>query len=612
MLARGPRPIATPGPASASSLSVGRAVAIGVLAIAALLFAFAPCLRNGFSDSDDWFNFQANEGFRGLGWAQVEWAWTTYLLGVYQPLSWLILSAEHAIWGLDPRGYHLASFLMYAINTGILLALVIEVLGRCPPDHGGGRRGDVVVPASIAVLLFAVHPLRVELVAWASCQPYLPCAAFAMLSVLAYLRAHPAGGGPRRNALLGLSALLFAASLLCKAPSTPLPAILVILDVYPLRRLGGRAGWLGPAARRVWVEKIPFVAASLAFMAVAMRVRHERLPEAAFLAWPSRLANAAFSYTFYFAKTLIPLDINPHYYFRGNRPMALTEPAVLASVVALVAVSVVLVRARGRHPGLLAAWAAYLAALAPVSGLVYAGPAFAADRYGYLASMCWLPPLAVGLGRLGRCGRIEPPALIAAALAVLAGLAVLSRAQCRIWGDRETLERHSLAHGSAESPLVHIFLGAHLQRQGRVTEALDHFEEARRLDPSDPVARGNAGACLAALGRFEEAGPLYDYAVKHRPLSAAYRFDYGRVLLALERPDEAVEQFAAAARLQPDWAEARRLLGDALARGGRDDLAAAEYGEALRLDPKSTPARAGLEKVLGRRGGGDASAPRPR
>ena len=158
-----------------------------------VIYAFIPVLDNGFVDWDDDQNFLDNPYFRGLGVAQVKWAWTTFWLGVYQPLAWLLFEAQYVFWQLDPRGYHLTSLLLHVANAVVLYVLTVALLVRCRTDSCLESPWTCSVGAGLATALFAVHPLRVEAVAWASCQPYLPCVLFSMLAVLAYLRAFPIG-----------------------------------------------------------------------------------------------------------------------------------------------------------------------------------------------------------------------------------------------------------------------------------------------------------------------------------------------------------------------------------------------------------------------------------
>ena len=169
------------------------AVAMAVLLVLLVVAAFSPCLGNDFVTWDDDKNFLENPSYRGLGWSQIYWAWTSFQIGVYQPLAWMILEAEYVLFGLKPWGYHLTSLILYAIDTVVLFLLTLTLLARCRPDDGRAGTLGPALGAGLAVALFAVHPLRTEVVAWASCQPYLPCALFSMLAVLAYLRAFPAG-----------------------------------------------------------------------------------------------------------------------------------------------------------------------------------------------------------------------------------------------------------------------------------------------------------------------------------------------------------------------------------------------------------------------------------
>ena len=207
-----------------------------------VIYAFIPILDNGFVTSwDDDENFVANPYFRGLGAAQVKWAWTTMWVGTYQPLAWLLFETQYVLCQLDPRGYHLTSLLLQVANALVLYLLTVALLVRCRTASCLESPWTCSLSAGLATALFAVHPLRVEAVAWASAQMYLPCILFSMLSVLAYLRAFWTSSSPRWGWLAG-SFLLFVAALLFHALPVTLPAVLLILDVYPLRRFGDRPG----------------------------------------------------------------------------------------------------------------------------------------------------------------------------------------------------------------------------------------------------------------------------------------------------------------------------------------------------------------------------------
>jgi tetratricopeptide (TPR) repeat protein len=460
-----------------------------------VLAAFLPVLSNGFLDWDDEVNFLRNSQYRGLGWPQVRWAWSTFLLGVYQPLAWLLFEVQYVLFGLDPRGYHLTSLLLHAANAVALYALAVALLVRCRPDpflHSPWARA---FGAGLATALYAVHPLRVEAVAWASCQPYLPCTLFALLAVLAYIRAVDDGPSPRWGWLAG-SFALSAAAMLCKAAAVGLPAVLVILDIYPLRRLGGGPGrWLGPSARRVWLEKVPFVALGLVFMGLAVAAKsdaHSLSLEDDDL--PTRIARACYGTWFYLVKTAIPRDITALYPL--PRRLDRYAPPFSLSVFSTLAVSVGLFVLRRRWPGLLAAWLGYLVLLAPSSGLVRIGPHLVADRYSYLAMAGPVVLAAAGLGLAWASSRRARAVAIIAVGAALPVLVVLTWGQCRVWHDSAVLWSHVLDHGGP-SPTAHGGLGLALFSRGSYEEAMAHFDEALRLGPDDPSAHNNRASLLA-------------------------------------------------------------------------------------------------------------------
>ena len=366
------------------------------------MVAFAPILKNGFVDWDDFTNFTSNNQFRGLGWPQLRWAWTTFHLGVYQPISWMLLEAQYVLFGVNPWGYHLTSLVLYAGAAVVLDALCVALLTRCLPEDATHNPWAIHLGAALAVSLFVAHPLRTEVVAWVSCQPYLPCAMFSMLAVMAYLRAHPAGR-PTRVGWAIVALLLFAAALLSKAVAVPLPLVLLILDIYPLRRIedasGVRGLVTGPEARWAWIEKLPYVALSLLFMRLAILAKyafaqlvHTVLEQDSLAV---RGAQACYGVYFYLAKTIWPTAISPFYPLPPR--IAWGEPRYLLGALAVGGLTLTLILGRRRWPWLLAAWGAYLVILAPNSGLVRISTQLAADRYGYVSMMGLVVLAAAGL-----------------------------------------------------------------------------------------------------------------------------------------------------------------------------------------------------------------------
>jgi hypothetical protein len=568
--------------------------------IPVVLAAFLPVLENGFVNFDDEVNFLGNPSFRGLGRPQIAWAWTTRLAGVYQPLSWMLLEAEYAAWRLDPRGYHGASLALYALDVIALYALTVRLLARCRPGRGGIDSGSVRLAGCLSVGLFAVHPLRVEVVAWASCQPYLVSAGLSLLAVLAYLRAQGAPPRVHRGWLAPAgSDLLGAAAMLSKAVAVPLPLVLLILDVYPLGRLGpGR--WSCPEARRAYREKVPLAIVGAIVVALAMWARAGGLAPFSGYGPTARVFQAFLGAGFYLAKTFVPLGISACY------PLPLhwspAEPRFVASAVAVLAVTVGLVVLRRRWPGALAAWLVYLVLLAPSSGLVRMGPCLAADRYGFLPMMALVVPAAAGVEwlvrpRAGRWRRLLRGGVFCAIVAAGGVLVLRTREQCRTWRTSGTLWSHALAVSTEPNPFacrgLGMFLagdpatrpaaealltravrmvpddpdlandlGLLLVEQGRPAEGLVHIRNALRLDADHVQARINLGNSLAARGDLAGAIAAYRAALRVAPADPIAHANLGMALLLQGRLPEAETHLVEALRLDPGAVEARRALED--------------------------------------------------
>ena len=568
----------------------------GWLALAVAVLAavpFLPTLRNGFVNWDDPANFLDNYRFRGLGAGPIRWAWTTTLAGVYQPLGWMLLEAEYALWGLDPKGYHAASVALHAANAAAVYALAVALLGRCLPAGVRADRRAVRAGAALAALIFATHPLRVEAVAWASCQVYLPSVLLGMLAVLAYLRAGEAGG----RGWIAVAWALYLGALLSKAVALPLPIVLLILDIYPLRRLGpGR--WTGPGARRALLEKAPFLAIGLVFMAMAVKARTDTrtmLPLEDFRA-SAWAAQASYGVVFYPLKTLAPTGLTTYYPVPARLDLR-ARPfwACGLAAVAITAGAALLAR---RRPGITAAWAAYLAILAPNLGQTPPGLPIATDRYSYAATIPLAVLLAAGLAALLHRARGRPgafAAIVAAGLCAVAAESARSWRQSATWRDSEALWAHALAHGGAGSELVHENLGAALFTGGDLRGAEAHLTEALRLNPSFATAHYSLGRILYERGDRAGAAREFAEALRLRPGYADASFNLGVILAGAGRLEEAAGYYARALRLRPDDPAAHTNLAAVRLQQGRPDVAARHFAEALRLRPDSPKARLGLE-----------------
>ena len=561
------------------------------LVAAALAFvAFVPALGAKFVNWDDEVSFLRNPHYRGLGLAQLGWMWTTTLLGHWSPLAWMSWGADYVIGGLDPRGYHLTNLLLHAANVALLCLAARRLIAA----GSGAPASSTAVGAGalLAALLFGVHPLRAESVAWVSERRDLLCTLFVLAAALAYLRGVAHGGAiVRRWWAISLGA--FAAALLSKALAMTLPLTLLLLDVYPLRRRA--LGW-----RTLLIEKVPYLllAAAAAAVSVLARQGGGNITDYAQYGIEARIALAAYTLWFYPWKSLWPTGLAAMYELPAT--MRLAEPRFLVPLVVVVVVTIVLVALRRRWPAALAAWVSSAIALAPVSGLVHSGNQLAADRYSYLSSL----GLAVFVGAaltwsLWHARAV--PAVTATAAVVVVALAASAWAQTTTWRDSESLWRRAVAVDPACS-ICESNLGRVIAQPARLDEAEHHVRRAIALRPDRPGPHENLGLIMLRRGRLADAETHFREAVRLRPQHGPAYNDLGVVLASAGRDAEAETAFREAARLSPRLADASANLGVLYARQGRHDEAIAVLQRALALEPTRRESRVWLVQSYQRAG----------
>lgn len=582
------------------------------------IVAFLPVLRNGFVSWDDDKNFVENPHFRGLGLDQLRWMWTTFHMGHYVPLSWMTLGLDYEVWGMNPTGYHLTSLLLHAANAVVVYFLARALLESSDIGSPNEHRLRLDAAAAFSALVFAVHPLRAESVAWATERRDVLSGLFYFSSLLVYLRSRNTAAS-RRDYWFALA--LFVCALLSKATSMSLPAVLLILNVYPLRRLGWAAGWRSIEARRVYVEIAPFalLAAATAWLSIVALHPPGQLGVAA------KLAVSAYSLVFYLLKTVAPLGLAPLYEMPQHVDPGATRFVASAMIVVMLAAIAWLFRRR--QPGITTALVAFFVVTLPMLGVVQNGPQIAADRYTYLAA----PALAVlaGAGLLSLL-RSSTALVGGGATAIVLALAALTWEQSSVWRDSETLWLRVL-DVDGESSIAHSALSNILYRQNRVQEAIEHSERAVAIAPDYPEAINGLGVGLARQGRLADAieeyrralaiKPEYDDAetnwgvtlvqqndvagaIAHylralaiNPDNSNAHVNWGNALVRLNRIDEAIGHYEAALRIRPDNAEAHHNWGVALARQGKFADAIEHFRAALAIDPNHVEAREYLEKA---------------
>jgi len=491
-----------------------------------------------------------------------------------------MLDAE--LFGIDPRGFHATNVLLHGLSTVFLFGALRSLTGAT------GR-------SALVAALFAVHPLHVESVAWISERKDVLSAAFGFLSMWAYSVYARRGGVAR----YGLMVLFFALGLLAKPMLVTLPCVLLLLDIWPLRRLdlaGPPRRWLSQLLPLV-VEKLPLLLLSALASLMVFRVQQQMglVMTLDGLSLLERGANAVHAVGWYAVKTVWPTGLAPHYphpYLpaRGGEPLA--SLAVAAAVLSALAWW-----AR-RRTHLLVGWFWFLGMLVPVIGLVQVSSQAYADRYTYL-------PL-IGLFIAGvweareRLARVRKPHRVGAGLAaaLVALLAVSAHGQTRHWRDSVALFSH--AHAVVpEDVLVRVHLGIALQDAGRPAEAVAHYAAALERDPDWPLVYFQRGLAHVALKELAPAEQHFRAALRLTPGVAEVHLNLAGVLLLGGNLEGALEHYGRAAELRPGDPGALMGLGGALARAGRLEAAVSAYRRALELAPGDVEARVRLGHSLG-------------
>lgn len=562
---------------------------IPLLVLLAAIVAFLPILQNGFVNWDDDKNLLENPNFRGLGWKEIRWMFSTFYMSNYRPLTWVSLGADYLLWGMIPSGYHLTSLLLHGANALLLYFITLRLFTIAFTAPSAPERLALKMGAAFAALMFGVHPLRVEAVAWASARNDVLSGFFLLWSVLCYLRYAAASEVPRaQSRWMVLSVMLYAFSLLSKAMGIMFPIVLMTLDVYPLRRLsGGPGSWFGPSARRVWWEKLPYLVLGLvaALLAVIAKVEQGAVRTLDLYGWAPRIAQSFYGLAFYLWKTVLPVSLSPLY----ELPVHINpwDWHFILSTAAVLALSVVCFVLRRRWPAGLAAWVCYVVILAPVLGIAQSGPQSVADRYSYLPCMGFAMLLGTGLIHRGPFRLKEyswtRTFVVGLPIAILLSLGILTWKQARIWHDSETLWRNALV--AQESKLAHNNLGNVLADKGLFQEAAYHYRGAIRIDAAYAPAYNNLGLIFARLGDLDRAVENYRQALRINPIYTDAHTNLANVLASRGELEQAEHHYRQALRLNPNDMKAHNNLGLILAGRGELEEATRHYLMALESNP---------------------------
>jgi protein O-mannosyl-transferase len=620
-------------PAATAPVMAGPRLPVWLMVVLLILVTLAlywPATVHDFVNFDDPDYVTANAHVQsGLSWEGVKWACWSPVCCNWHPLTvWSHMLVCQAF-GLNPWGHHLTNVLLHALNAGLAFALLQRITGAAW--------------RSLAVAaLFAVHPLRVEAVAWVSERKDLLSGFFGLLALLTYAHyaeksrvsnqwsviSSQSSGVPatdhrprttdRRSLITDHRSLFYLLSLFCFAlglMSKPMlvtwPCVMLLLDYWPLKRnaewgmrnvepgargqgQGGTLAW-----RKLVGEKAPFFALAVAGSVVTFVVQQHGGAVAAGEKLPlgRRGGNALVSYCRYLGKLFWPAGLAVYYPHPGHWPLG----KVLLGGGLLLGISVLLVVGRRREPFLLVGWLWFVGMLVPVIGLVQVGEQAMADRYTYLPLLGALVLAVWGAYELTRGWRHQVLALSAAGSAAIVLCFAQTRQQLGHWQDSETLFRHAL-DVTKNNYLAYNNLAYALNQKGQTDEAIRQYQAAIRLKPAYADFHDNLGLALVKKGQIGEAIRPFQEAIRLKPGYADAHNNLGYALARKGQTDEAIRQYQEAIRLKPDYADAHNNLGNALVKKGQTEEALSQFQEAIRLKPGYAEAHNNLGIALARKG----------
>lgn len=525
----------------------------------------------------------------GLTWLGAKWAMSATEAGFWHPLTWLSLMLDRELFNFNAGGFHWTNVILHLINTLLLFILL-------------GAATDAPLRSAFVALLFAIHPLHVESVAWVSQRKDLLCTLFGFASLWAYVKYVKAPGWRRYFLVI----IFFILGLMSKPMIVTFPFVMLLMDFWPLKRLASlkpkSTESLLPAREFVkrsllmlWLEKLPLIA--LSFLASILVIITENkagaLNSLADLSIMERCANAIVSYVKYIAMMFWPTRLA----FLYPHPATIPLGQIIGALTLIISITFIMIYAYQRKPYLFVGWFWYLGTLLPVIGLIQVGPAALADRYTYVPIIGLFIMTVWGVMDLTAKWKYKGLFLLTIGLSAAVGLALLAWVQIGYWRNSITLFERAL-EVTKGNYIVLNNLGYFYINNGGIDKGISYLEEGIKVNPRFGLLYQNIGIGLYAQGHYEKA---IGYLMKAQALS--FRSDeiprsLGDAYRQTGRVNQAIEAYRQALRINSGNLLARYGLALVLNEAGRNDEAIKELREVLSYDHKNLNVRKKLMMIF--------------
>jgi lipoprotein NlpI len=584
--------------------------AVAFLVALLTLLVYLPALKNDFVNWDDQIYVYENPYIQSIDFKFLKWILTTFHASHWHPLTWLSHAIDYAIWGLNPMGHHLTNIILHALNTFLVVLIIIRLVNyakykstsQTPPRYGSiptiegwesqggsveGEEHTPLIAGAITGLLFGIHPLHVESVAWISERKDVLCAFFFLLSILSYLKytssqrqkfsRHPSVVA--RHWWYSLCLIFFVLSLMSKPMAVTLPVVLILLDIYPLERLHLKSAFT--SQRKVLIEKIPFIVLSLVSSVITVMAALQKAIEPLKVhPLGERLLIAVRTPIFYLFKMFFPINLAPLYPYPSK--ISFLTLGYTGAFLLLICITAFCIWSWKGHQIFLTTWAYYIVTLLPVSGIIQVGAQTAADRFTYLPSLG--PFLLAGIGFSLLCYRFKTKFIYAIVLSllILVPLSAITIKQIKIWKDSLTLWNSELKMFSTVKAYNN--RGKAFSDLGAYYRAISDYDKALELNPFLPEPYFNRGFAYAGLGNYQQAIIDCTFAIELNPQYAKAYNNRGIFYSSLGNYQKSIEDFNTAIKLRPQYIGAYYNRGITYRNLGNYQQAIQDLTVAIQLD----------------------------
>lgn len=540
--------------------------------------AYLPSLQNGFVNWDDPDYIYENRNIRSIDFSFVKWGLIDSSVGHWHPLTWFSLALDYSFWELNPLGYHLTNIFLHSLNTFLVFILSVKLV-QLNSLEKGKQNNRALIAGIITALLFGIHPLHVESVAWATERKDVLSALFFLMSLLSYVRYNSAEGSEKRLCYRACL-ILFILAIMTKPIVISLPIVLLILDFYPLNRLTTKEN-----IKQSLIEKLPFFVTSILSSMITIWAAHSAgaLTTLGGYQFLTGLFVAFRGFIFYLTKMVLPFNLSPYYPYPSEIVVFSLE--YMGSLGLFITTTLFCIYSLGRKRIFFSAWLYYVITLMPVIGIVQAGGQAAADRYTYIPSLGPFLLGGLGIGTLFQKFPKKQWQILTLFLLALLSVILTSRTvrQIKTWRDSATLWSQGIKLFPGTASVAYNNRGDAYSSSGNYRQAIMDYNKAIEINPKDADAYYNIGNAYNALGEYPSAISNYTAAIKLNPQHAQAYNNRGSIYSNTGNYQEAVRDFMTAVKINPGYAKAYYNLGSAYSKSGNPESARSSYERAATL-----------------------------